>query len=167
MAHSERAHSLLFASASGCRFCIRLGDIERLLPLVQLQIVPEAPDYLVGIMNLAGEPVPVIDLAKRLGCGSDRPYRLDNPVLLIKTQVHRAGLLVDDVLGIRDVPREALRGEALFREGLPPVLGAVVQDEGTALLLDTLRILDIDLSGLTQPLALGEDLLTLCQERVS
>lgn len=160
----DPSYQFLFATAGGCRFCLRLGDVDRLLPLMQVQPVPEAPPYLVGIMNLAGEAVPVIDLAHRLGLSDSPAYRMDNPVLLTRVGGRQAGLVVDDVLGVKRIPRGAIRGEDIFRDGLPPVLGAVILDDGAALLLDSLRILDIDLSGLSEPLALGEELLALCRE---
>lgn len=154
----------MFVASSGYRFCIRLSDIERLLPLAQLQAVPDAPDYLVGLMNLGGDPLPVVGLAARLGLERDWRCRMDSPILLLNAGGHRMGLLVDDVRGVRQVPRNAVRGEGLFRDGLPPVLGAVMQDDGIALILDTLRVADIDLSGLAEPLALDEEMLALCRE---
>lgn len=162
-ASGDSLHRLLAVAVAGHRFCLRLADVERLLPLMQWQPVPDGPDYLLGLMNLRGEAVPVLDLARRLGLPGRERYDLDLPVVLASLGGLRAGLVVDEVLGVKAVPRTALRGEALFRDGLPPVLSAVTGDDGTALLLDTLRILDIDLSGLAAPLALDEKLLALCK----
>jgi chemotaxis-related protein WspB len=162
-AASDPSYPLLFLSAGGCRFCLRLNDVERLLPLMQLQPVPDAPGWLVGIMNLAGEAVPVVDLAHRLGLADCPPYSLDHPVLLARAGGRQVGLVVEDVQGVRRVPRENVRGEALFRDGRPPVLGAVAMADGAALLLDSLRLLDLDLSGLAEPLSLGEELRALCR----
>lgn len=163
-AHHDASHRLLYLGVAGHRFCLRLGDVERLLPLMRIQPVPEGPDYLLGLMNLRGDAVPVLDLARRLGLATAMRYTLDTPVVLAAVGNLRAGLLVDEVQGVRAVPRAALRGEALFRDGLPPVLSAVTGDDGTALLLDTLRILDIDLSSLSQPLRLNDELLALSRE---
>lgn len=161
--NNNALHRLLYMVVAGHRFCLRLGDVERLLPLMQVQRVPEGPDYLLGVMNLRGEAVPILDLARRLNLPSSADYALDTPVVLVAIGSLRAGLVVDEVQGVRAVPRSALRGDALFRDGLPPVLSAVTSNDGTALLLDALRILDIDLSGLSQPLALDEELLSLCR----
>lgn len=154
----------LFLAVAGHRFCLRLDDVERLLPLMLLQPVPEGPDYLMGLMNLRGLPVPVVDLARRLGLPARAGHPLEAPVILAGLGGLRAGLVVDEVRGVRALPRTALRGEALFRDGLPPVLSAVATESGTALQLDTLRILDLDLSGLTAPLALDGELLNLCRQ---
>ena len=158
-------HRLLGIEVAGHHFCLRLGDVERLLPLMRVQPVPEGPDYLLGLMNLRGEAVPLLDLARRLGLPAPDHYDLDTPVVLAAIGGLRAGLVVDEVQGVRAVPRAALRGETLFRDGLPPVLSVVTTAEGSALLLDPLRILDIDLSGLTAPLELNDELLALCREK--
>lgn len=163
VANNDTLHRLLYLVVAGHRFCLRLGDVERLLPLMRVQHVPEGPDYLLGLMNLRGEAVPILDLARRLHLPAAANYALDTPVVLAAIGRLRAGLVVDEVLGVRAVPRSALRGDALFRDGLPPVLSAVTSRDGTALLLDALRILDIDLSGLSQPLALDDELLSLCR----
>ncbi len=163
-ANNEAQHRLLYLAVAGHRFCLRLGDVERLLPLMQMQRVPDGPGHLLGLMNLRGEAVPVLDLARRLNLAAAREHQLDTPVVLATIGHLRAGLVVDEVLGVRAVPRSALRGDALFRNGLPPVLSAVTDNNGTALLLDTLRILDLDLSGLSHPLALDDELLALCRE---
>lgn len=164
VANNDNLHRLLYLAVAGHRFCLRLADVERLLPLMRVQPVPEGPDYLLGVMNLRGEAVPILDLARRLDLPTATCYALDTPVVLAAIGSLRAGLVVDEVQGVRAVPRSALRGDALFRDGLPPVLSAVASGDGTALLLDTLRILDIDLSGLSQPLALDDELLSLCKE---
>lgn len=156
--------SLLFVTVAGHRFCLRLHDVERLLPLMHLQAVPDGPAYLLGLMNLRGVAVPVLDLARRLNLPDPRRYELDTPVLLVSLGGLRAGLVVDAVQGVQAIPRSALRGEALFRDGIPPVLSAVAHHGSTALLLDALRILDMDLSGLSAPLALDEELRNLCRE---
>lgn len=163
-ATNDAQHRLLYLVVAGHRFCLRLTDVERLLPLMQIQRVPEGPEHLLGVMNLRGEAVPVLDLARRLNLAAASDYRLDTPVVLAAIGNLRAGLVVDEVVGVRSVPRSALRGDALFRNGLPPVLSAVTGNDGTALLLDTLRILDLDLSGLSQPLSLDGELLALCRE---
>jgi len=50
--------------------CIVLKYVLKVLPLLELQIVPDAPSYVKGLMNLQGNCVPVIDLAERLGIAS-------------------------------------------------------------------------------------------------
>lgn len=160
-------HRLFCVLARACRLCLRLEEVDRLIPLVELQGVPQGPDYLIGLMNLQGEAVPVIDLGMRLGLGPAEPYSLETSILLVSVAGVKAGLIVDDVLGVTSVAREDIRGDALFRDGAPPVLGTVTQACGVALLMDTARIISLDLSGVEAPLELGEALRNLCREGAS
>jgi purine-binding chemotaxis protein CheW len=58
--------------------------------------MPRAPKFLEGVVNLRGEVVPVVDQRRRF----DMP-RLENTegrrLVVIKTERHRAGLIVDSV----------------------------------------------------------------------
>jgi purine-binding chemotaxis protein CheW len=89
----------------------RLGDDEFGLPIdtvvevaqvpEQITRVPKTPKFLEGVVNLRGEVLPVVDQRRRF----DLP-KLDNPegrrLVVIKTERHRAGLIVD---GVSDVLR--------------------------------------------------------------
>jgi purine-binding chemotaxis protein CheW len=84
----------------------RLGDDEFGLPIdtvvevaqvpEQITRVPKTPKFLEGVVNLRGEVLPVIDQRRRF----DMP-KLDSTegrrLVVIKTERHRAGLIVDSV----------------------------------------------------------------------
>ena len=156
---------LFFLSTKEHRFCLPLAKVERLLFLMELQPVPQAPDYLVGLMNLYGEAVPVIDLALRIGLEHKDNYTVQTPVVLINNGDQKSALIIDNIEDVKTINSNQLRGEKLFEGGEPPITATIVTNSGTALLLDIQRILDIDLSAMREPLILGEELLSLCQMR--
>ena len=43
--------------------------IQEINKLMQMTIVPQAPEYVLGILNLRGQIVTIIDLGKKLGLG--------------------------------------------------------------------------------------------------
>jgi len=161
------ATELLYISAKEHCFCLPLDEVERLLLLMEIQTVPQAPSYLIGLMNLYGEAVPVLDLALRIGLEHEDNYSIQTPLVLVSYQQQKVALIVDSIEGVKKIKREQLRGEKLFQGGLPPVKATVATPEGTALLLDTQRIMDIDLSSMENPLVLGEELLSLCRAKTS
>lgn len=156
--------TLLFLRSRDCRLCMDVRQAQRLMLLMEIDSVPHGPDYLVGLMNYRGDAVPVIDLGLRLGLGAGAGYTTATTLLLATAGERRAALVIDDVLGVRSIPSERIRGDAMFRDGIPPVQGLAALDDGGALLLDLRRILDIDLSGLQQPLSLSPELRELCRE---
>ena len=93
----------------------RLGDDEFAIPIdavvevaqVPLQItrVPKAPKFLEGVVNLRGEVLPVVDQRRRF----DLPRLEKNAarrLMVIKTERHRAGLIVDSVSDVLRTDRD-------------------------------------------------------------
>jgi purine-binding chemotaxis protein CheW len=92
-----------------------LGDDEFGIPIdavvevaqVPLQItrVPKTPKFLEGVVNLRGEVLPVVDQRRRF----DLPRLEKNParrLMVIKTERHRAGLIVDSVSDVLRTDRD-------------------------------------------------------------
>jgi purine-binding chemotaxis protein CheW len=92
-------------------------------PLTRLFLVPE---FVAGLINLRGEVVAVLDLARLLGLDAARAP-VDEASLVVLRAGGRAGaraggkaaagLLVDRLLGVRDVAPEAM-------QPLPPAISA-------------------------------------------
>jgi purine-binding chemotaxis protein CheW len=95
----------------------RLGDDEFGLPIdavvevaqVPLQItrVPKTPKFLEGVVNLRGEVLPVVDQRRRF----DLPKLETNEarrLMVIKTERHRAGLIVDSVSDVLRTYRDSV-----------------------------------------------------------
>jgi purine-binding chemotaxis protein CheW len=74
--------------------------------------VPYAPTYLLGVMNLRGVIVPVIDLRMRFGL---KPRAPDSSSVVIVVRVHTdlgektAGIVVDAVSEVYSVPTEQIK----------------------------------------------------------
>jgi purine-binding chemotaxis protein CheW len=84
----------------------RLGDDEFALPIDAVEEVARAPDevtripktpkFLDGVINLRGEVLPVVDQRRRFDM-PPAPDREARRLLVVRTQRHRAGLIVDSV----------------------------------------------------------------------
>lgn len=82
----------------------RVQEIKGYSPVTPL---PNCPAYVRGVLNLRGVIVPVVDLRRRFGM-SDVEYTKRNAIIVLVTQGRLAGLLVDDVSDVLDVPRAEL-----------------------------------------------------------
>jgi purine-binding chemotaxis protein CheW len=93
----------------------RLGDEEFGLPIdavvevaqvpAQIARVPRTPKFLEGVVNLRGEVLPVVDQRRRF----DMP-KIGNPetrrLVVVKTERHRAGIIVDSVSDVLRIYRD-------------------------------------------------------------
>lgn len=94
-----RAGLHLVIEAAGSRAVLPASRIRTVVPLLALQPVPGAAPEVVGAFLLRGEPVTVVDLARRLGV--EREPALE-AVILVMGGARGLGLLVDRVLGVED-----------------------------------------------------------------
>jgi purine-binding chemotaxis protein CheW len=95
------------AESASLQFVVfRLGDEEFALPIGaveevarapdQITRVPRTPEFLEGVINLRGDVLPVVDQRRRFDMPpvTDREARR---LLVVRTERHRAGLIVDSV----------------------------------------------------------------------
>lgn len=69
--------------------------------------VPRTADFVLGIGNVRGVVIPVVDLARRLRLGGT-PGGRDARVLIVRHEGEQHGLLVDEVLGVMSIAPENL-----------------------------------------------------------
>lgn len=81
-------------------FCIDVQYIKLIILLPQLTKVPNAGKSVIGIMNLAGESIPVIDLAIALHLNKKNHYSVNNPIIICEYENQLLGLLVNDIIGL-------------------------------------------------------------------
>ncbi len=105
-------------------FAVNVDDVKEVLKNRELTYVPNAPDYMLGVMALRGPVLPVIELSKRLGIPAgirDEKSR----ILIVTVQDEDAGIVVDRVTGVvkispdsvRPVP-ETIEGGSAFLRGI-------------------------------------------------
>src|SRR5690349_11042197 len=93
------------------RFCLPVLDVEEVLDWPLLTKLPLAPAYLVGIFNLRGSIVPLIDIAITEG---RRPGLLPKHVVVAslrgegQSEDIRIGIAADEVIGTYSVSSEDL-----------------------------------------------------------
>jgi len=100
-------------------FVSSIAEVNEILTLPALTVVPGAKSWLLGIANVRGNLVPVIDLRDLAGGGRSAPSETTR-VLVVRQHGGSAGLLVDEVLGQRSFSEEQLAasiGEADERYG--------------------------------------------------
>jgi len=79
--------------------------------------VPDAPDYLEGVINLRGKIVSVMDLRKRFGEKSAE-VRKHNRILVVEHAGRLAGLIVDSASEVLKIPADSVEAPpAVFQEG--------------------------------------------------
>ncbi|SDX32535.1 chemotaxis protein CheW [Roseicitreum antarcticum] len=106
VAIAERLHAetreLVSFRVGGQDFCVDIMSVREIRGWTPATILPHAPSYVLGVINLRGSVVPIVDLAARLGLPSlDPDARHVIVICVVGNQT--VGFLVDavsDILGI-------------------------------------------------------------------
>ena len=89
-------------------FCVDIMAVREIRGWTAATALPQAPSFVLGVINLRGAVLPIVDLAARLGfAGSAATDRRVIIVAQIGEQV--VGLLVDAVSDILSVTDEAIQ----------------------------------------------------------
>lgn len=135
---------LLNCFVNESHICIDLQFVKQSLPLTELQIMPNSPSYFVGLMNLAGKSIPIIDLGARLNLIRQEPYNLSTPVVLCSDNSHQVGFIVDKILGLYDVETKNLQKEVYTSEADSFFLATIKLENELSLLVNMELLLAID-----------------------
>jgi purine-binding chemotaxis protein CheW len=114
----------------------RLGDEEFGLPISavdevarapeHITRVPKTPKFLEGVINLRGEVLPVVDQRRRFDLPPLDGDRQGQRLVVVRSERHRAGLIVDAVSEVLRTPTDAIEpAPDLTGEAARLVLGVV------------------------------------------
>ncbi|HWX54177.1 MAG TPA: chemotaxis protein CheW [Verrucomicrobiae bacterium] len=123
------------------RFCFSVLDVEEVVEWPRLTRVPLAPAFLMGVFNLRGSIVPVVDIAFTEGRRADLPPR-HVVVASLKGEgdrdVLRIGIASDEVIGTYSTADPLLMEEAPL--GVPHCCGMLRHQDRLALALDLKKL---------------------------
>ena len=87
--------NLVVWSLDSQRYALPFAVVERVVRVVALTPLPDAPEIIRGIVNVKGMPIPVIDARVRFGLPK-RAIRLSDQLVIADTRNRRVAILVDD-----------------------------------------------------------------------
>jgi len=100
--------------------------------------VPKAPSFVIGVMNLRGKIVPVVNLKEHLGIPfevSEEVYRR-NKIVILDTPKGEVGVIVDEIVGSIKFPEEDILPEPIGTIGIDvKFITGVVQLDGELLII--------------------------------
>jgi purine-binding chemotaxis protein CheW len=117
------------------RYALPTACVRHVVATPGVTPVPTAPPAILGLMNLRGEVVPLLDLARLLGRSEGRSAHLPFAVV-VETPNGVAGLTVSEM------PRFERLGPEVAASGSPGTAGLHSIGEGLVALLDLDTLLD-------------------------
>jgi purine-binding chemotaxis protein CheW len=96
---------------------VPITSLHEIVRVPEITAVPDAPDYLEGVINLRGKIVSVMDLRKRFG-DKQAAVKKQNRILVVEHSGKLAGLIVDSASEVLKIPTEDVEAPpSAFQEG--------------------------------------------------
>jgi purine-binding chemotaxis protein CheW len=125
------------------RYCLAVLDVEEVVDWPSVTRVPLTPAFLMGLFNLRGSIVPVVDIAFTEGRRADLPPKrvvvAAIPADADRGEV-RIGIAADEVIGTYMTTEPLMVDEA--PRDVPHCCGMLRHEEKLALALDLKRLVD-------------------------
>lgn len=143
--HSNHDSSIqLFVfTLDGHRYALHLSVVERVFQVVEVTPLPKAPDIVLGLVNIQGRIIPVVNIRKRFQL-PERDLKLSDHLIVANTPRRAVALVADSVVGILETPAGGIVASEHILPGLEYVEGLVKLEDGMLLIHNLDRFFSLD-----------------------
>jgi purine-binding chemotaxis protein CheW len=135
-----RMEKLLIFALSGLRCALRLPDVERILRVVDITPVPKAPEIIMGVVNMQGRIVPVLNIRTLLRL-PEIEMTLNDQMIIVRTTSRPVAILVDNVQGVAEFSEQDIIAPEELYPGIEYLEGVTKLKDGILCIYDLDRFL--------------------------
>lgn len=133
--NADASQNALVFAIDEQRFALPLAAVERVIRAVEVTPVPGAPNVILGVINVRGQILPVINTRRRLGL-AERELQLDDHFVVARAASRTVALVVDEVCDVSNLSH----GSVVTTENIAPgtrfIQGVARLDGGLVLIED-------------------------------
>ncbi len=105
--HQENSTELATFYVGKALCGIDILNIQEINKHFEVTTVPQAPDYVVGVLNLRGKIVTILDLGKKLGLSQIQSNKISRNII-VRSQDELIGLIVDSISDVVTADHEKI-----------------------------------------------------------
>ena len=137
------ANEIVAFTLVGRRYGLPLSAVERIVRVVDVTLLPKAPDIVLGVVNVRGRVIPVINVRRRFHL-PEREVGLTDQMVIAHTTRRAVALVVDSVDGVLEYSdQEAVVSQDVLPE-LQYIEGVVKLDDGLILVHNLDKFLSLE-----------------------
>lgn len=125
---------------AGQQYGLPIDVVREIQQLAELLPLPDDDPALVGLIEIRGAVVPVLDLRALVGL-EHAPYTLETPMVFCRVRAHDVCLIVDSVDDVVDLPPGGIQPPSAVYALADKMLGTVRLEQGVLMLLDIERLI--------------------------
>ena len=135
-------HLIVFALDSQ-RYALPLPVVDRVVRMAAITPLPKAPDIVLGIVNIQGRVIPVINIRRRF-CLPDREIALTDQLVVAHTAQRPVALVADAALDVIARSAQSLIAAENILPKVEYVEGVIKLADGLILIHDLDKFLSLE-----------------------
>jgi purine-binding chemotaxis protein CheW len=139
----HQAYQLVVFTLDEQCYAVPLSAVERIVRRVEITLVPKAPEIVLGMINVEGSVILVVDIRRRFRLPARVPHLSDH-LLIARTTKRSMALVVDAVTEVVTLSgQEIVPGETILAR-LDYLTGVAKSPDGLILIHDLDSFLSLD-----------------------
>lgn len=126
----------------GEEFGVPILDVREIIQMLNITPVPNAPNFVEGVINLRGQIIPIVDLRKRFNLEA-KELTDDNRIVVVEVNNNSLGLIVDGDSEVLRIPADLVKpAPALIAGGIGSeyIKGIAYYKERMIILIDLYKV---------------------------
>lgn len=141
---SKNEVKILIFGLNGEKYSTDIKAVERILGYEEPTVLPEAPNFVKGVINYEDSILPIISLSEKFKLGLDKESE-SRQIIVVKRQEKKFGIIVENVYEVRDVDGDLVEEtpDITGTEERKYISGLIRLEENIVILLDLEKILSL------------------------
>lgn len=125
-------------------YAVNIARVHEIIRLQQITVIPGAPEFVEGVINLRGKVIPVLDLRKRFHLNVSEHTR-SSRIVVVELSNQTIGLIVDGVSEVLRIPADQVDPPSPLVAGIDSryLRGIAKLENRLIVLLDIDKVLSI------------------------
>ena len=120
---------------------VNIMDVKEIVRLQNVRVIPNAPYYVEGIINLRGEIIPIIDLHKRFKIQTatkTEDIEMEGGFIILSIEGNKIGIIIDKVERVVTVKSEDVKEPPQMLSGIGTeyIEGVIREETGYLIMLN-------------------------------
>ncbi|MBQ7970703.1 MAG: purine-binding chemotaxis protein CheW [Treponema sp.] len=124
---------------------VNIMDVKEIVKIQNVRVIPNAPYYVEGIINLRGEIIPIIALHKRFGIQAvekTEDDEFEGGFIILNIENNKIGIIIDKVARVVSVNQDDVIDPPQMVSGIGTeyIEGVIREDDGYLIVLNIRKL---------------------------
>ncbi|MGR3177461.1 MAG: chemotaxis protein CheW, partial [Candidatus Anammoxibacter sp.] len=122
------------------KYALYLVDVEKVVRTVEITSLPKAPGIVLGVINVQGKIIPVLNIRKRFSL-PERAIGLNDQLIIAHTSKRDVALFVDSVQNVLEYSQQNMTDAGSIQPDMEHIDGVLKLDDDLVLIHDLSKFL--------------------------